>query len=286
MFYSGTSPQQTRLRLLNSEPNQAIILGILYDRPSRVDVYRNNQYVTPQNAALDSSGRQILNLPTSPGQYMPDVTLSHNGANYFDQTEQILYVLVRGGDPVDIRQASMIVVTFKLPAMTVDEFFGEKIVENLALFLGIPSSKIRIAKVVRADGGRRRRAAMTEVTIEIGNEPTNSTDTTPIDYLTQDDLQQATAMIVTGTQMHNLTTDVFENNQVVSVDIMESNPGSGTEAWKEIASAGNVVVTVKVPQEMELIEQPGPLHEGAAFNNQPKLQIINANVSHYIKSNK
>ena len=44
-----------------------------------------------------------------------------------------------------------------MPAMTVDEFFGEQIVNNLATFLGIPASKIKIANAVSEAGKRKKR---------------------------------------------------------------------------------------------------------------------------------
>ena len=47
--------------------------------------------------------------------------------------------------------------------MSIDEFFGEKIVSNIANFLGIPPSKIRVSKIVSANqGGRRKRKAVDE----------------------------------------------------------------------------------------------------------------------------
>ena len=43
--------------------------------------------------------------------------------------------------------------------MSIDEFFGENIVSNIASFLNIPTSKIRVAKIVSANqGGRKKRA--------------------------------------------------------------------------------------------------------------------------------
>lgn len=49
---------------------------------------------------------------------------------------------------------------FSTASLTVDEFFGEKIVANLAAFLGIPSNKIRVMDIISAEQTRRRRRAV------------------------------------------------------------------------------------------------------------------------------
>ena len=36
---------------------------------------------------------------------------------------------------------------FSLPPVTVDEFFGDNLVTNLATFLGIPSNRIKVSTV-------------------------------------------------------------------------------------------------------------------------------------------
>jgi hypothetical protein len=60
--------------------------------------------------------------------------------------------------------------------ISIDEFFEEKLVENLAALLGIDKSKIRVMNVIGAGGARRRRAVdeTMEVEFEIGNPPAAS----------------------------------------------------------------------------------------------------------------
>ena len=51
-----------------------------------------------------------------------------------------------------------IFLAFGMPAISEDDFFGENIVKNLALFFGIPADKIKTAKAVRStDGSRKKR---------------------------------------------------------------------------------------------------------------------------------
>jgi hypothetical protein len=64
-------------------------------------------------------------------------------------------------------------VSFGLPALTVAEFYGDNIIENLAAFLNIPLTKVRIINVVSASGNGRRKRSTSGVTVvvEIGDEP-------------------------------------------------------------------------------------------------------------------
>lgn len=62
----------------------------------------------------------------------------------------------------------VVVVSLTMPPMTIDDFFGENIVNNLAIFLGVPASKIRIVDVVRETSKRKRDTAGTSIQIEIG----------------------------------------------------------------------------------------------------------------------
>lgn len=92
----------------------------------------------------------------------------------------MLNILLRGSEPVQIRTSPVLFLAFNLPAMTEAEFFGEKLIRNLALLLKIPTNKIRITNIVReGTNARRRRSAGLTVQVEIREPPvqtsTNST---------------------------------------------------------------------------------------------------------------
>ena len=58
--------------------------------------------------------------------------------------------------------------------MTVEDFYGANIVENLAAFLNIPLTKVRVVNVISENGGsgrRKRNTDGTTVEVEIGDEP-------------------------------------------------------------------------------------------------------------------
>lgn len=118
------------------------------------------------------------------GQYDPQLNATI-GTNYFDQEFKMLKVLVRGSEPVEIRTAPVIFVSFELPTMTEEEFFGDNLVNNLAAFLKVPANMIRVTNIIREDGGarRRKRSSGLKVELEIKKPPvqqtTNTTDGEP-----------------------------------------------------------------------------------------------------------
>ena len=73
-----------------------------------------------------------------------------------------------GEGVVDIIIKEVVMVSLTLPPMTIDDFFGENIISNLAAFLDVPASKIRIVNVVRETSSRKRNTDTTTIQIEIG----------------------------------------------------------------------------------------------------------------------
>lgn len=93
----------------------------------------------------------------------------------------MLYLLVKGTIPVEIHTTAVIFVSFQLPAVTEDDFYSSpNLVRNLALFLKIPSDKIRVSKIIRGEHLRRKRSMALTVELEIGDPPLQfiSNDTT------------------------------------------------------------------------------------------------------------
>ncbi|KAM9290514.1 fibrocystin-L-like, partial [Gastrophryne carolinensis] len=171
IYFTSTSPQNLRLKLLNVDNTKSVVVGIFFSNPQRLDVYVNNSFVTPTNVVWKGTD-YTTQAPTYKGQYMPQLNSSVNGENFFDNDYKMLYILVRGSTPVEIRTTPLIVVAFNFPAMTVDQFYGANLVQNLALFLNIPASKIRITKIIPAGSSRRRRAAGgLTVSVEISDPP-------------------------------------------------------------------------------------------------------------------
>lgn len=68
---------------------------------------------------------------------MPNVITDPAGTNYFDDSAQMLYVIIKGEDIITIKLSQLIKVAFGLPAMTIDQFYGSEVVNNLANYLGV-----------------------------------------------------------------------------------------------------------------------------------------------------
>lgn len=101
-----------------------------------------------------------------PDEYVPQMNGSV-GTNYFDQDYKMLKVLLRGSTPVEIRTSPVLVLAFNMPAMTEAEFFGDNLIQNLALFLKVPPQMIRISNIIRENSSSRRRRRSTGLTVEV-----------------------------------------------------------------------------------------------------------------------
>ncbi|XP_070541075.1 fibrocystin-L-like [Ptychodera flava] len=199
MYFTGTNPQSLRLHLLNSEYSQALIVGIWYATPQRLDIYRNGIYIAPTNAELSGTSfswkAKDPNLPDD--QFMPPMDSEVSGLNYFDKELQTLYILIRGADPIDIRTTPVVIVSFDMEPVHVDDFFEENLVANLAGLLGIDEDQIRVMEVVSESSRRRRRAVdSTSVTVEIGDPP-QPTIEAPETVTTINDTETATPVPTT-----------------------------------------------------------------------------------------
>ena len=50
VWFTGTTPQNIRQRLLNCEPEDTILVGIWFSQSWRLDVYIGDTYIEPKNA--------------------------------------------------------------------------------------------------------------------------------------------------------------------------------------------------------------------------------------------
>uniref|UniRef100_A0A667X934 PKHD1 like 1, tandem duplicate 2 n=1 Tax=Myripristis murdjan TaxID=586833 RepID=A0A667X934_9TELE len=231
VFFTSVTPQKLRLMILNADPSESVLVSVFYSKPQRLDVYVDNNLVAPTNADWNADNSDYtLKEPMFPGQYVPQLN-SSLGTNYFDQDYKMLKVLVRGSTPVEIRTSPVLVIAFQLPAMTEEEFFGDSLIQNLATFLKVPANMIRITKIVREDGGARRRKRSTglSVEVEIKKPPVQQTTNTTNDFTIlkniANDLGQAA---VSG----NLSRSIGFN--VSSMGVVPPPPPASDPAWNEV----------------------------------------------------
>ena len=171
---TSTNPQNTNFMLLHATDSQSLHVAYIYKNPQRLDVYVGSEYIIPTNGYLQDG-----NLRYRRGEnFIPSLTGSH-GTNYYDRTEEKLYIVIRGSTPVRVETTPVIQLGIDLPPVTVDEFFETNLIQNLAFLLGISPNRIRIVNVVSEGGTRRKRQSeeRTRVEIEIGDAPSNETTT-------------------------------------------------------------------------------------------------------------
>ena len=68
--------------------------------------------------------------------------------------------------------------------------------------------------------------------------------------------------------------------ELLSFSIVQPAPDTGSETWRVFAELGlGPTLVPQIPQTMRITEELVPLHEGAAFHQQPRLQMFDADVS-------
>ncbi|CAH1775752.1 unnamed protein product [Owenia fusiformis] len=184
MYFTGTNPQKLRLHLLNTNSSSAVVVGIWYATPQRLDVYRNNLFIWPTNSKLkDGKFKLIAKDPLKPNnQFVPDLSSQVSGLNWMDSDLQTLYVLVRGPDPIEIRTMPVVVFSVDVPPVPLNKFYEKNTIRNIALLLKIPEDRIRFVNVVRETRFKRSGTlnAMT-IKLEIGDPPSPTINTPPED---------------------------------------------------------------------------------------------------------
>ena len=309
---TSTNPQNMRFHLLNAEESDTIRIAFIYTNPQRLDVYYGDTYVNPTNVRIEN-GETVYDSkdPTLPfDQFQPTIN-DQPGANFYERSVKRLYFILRGNTPITIRTAAVIQLSLNLAPVTVDEFFEENLVFNLATLLGIDQSRIRIVNVISEAGNRKRQAVGMSVEIEIGNPPpvsdgtvgnngtvTNQTAVNTTAELDFAELENITSMVAEAIQTGQL--DDTLNITVISADIQPPEPppadptggmratnmtggpqpgevDNGTLTYEEVQEAQRpsevTPVTLTIPTELRIISQPVGGIEGLSFTPFPILAV-------------
>ncbi|XP_073714530.1 fibrocystin-L [Misgurnus anguillicaudatus] len=299
IYFTSTTPQKLRLMMLNAKTTEAVRVAIFYSNPQRLDVYVNDNFVAPTNAQWNSAHTDYTPLePTYPGEYLPNFNSDH-GSNFFDPDYNMLYILLRGSQPVQIRTSAVLFVAFNLPAMTEAEFFGPNLVRNLAAFLRVPPNMIRITKIIREGTSvRRQRATGLTVEIQISQPPiqtittnnTNNTDnTTSINSSTStttttDDqqfsvLKNAADELGRAAVSGNLSQSI--GFSVSSLNMITPPPSSSNPSWSQVAAQEVTredpqVVSVSTVSSLIIVVQPVAALYPGPLSVQPSIMAVDA----------
>ncbi|XP_067888793.1 PKHD1 like 1, tandem duplicate 1 [Heterodontus francisci] len=287
LYFTSTSPQNQRLLLLNTDDSKAVRLAIYYSTSQRLEVYVNNIFVPPTNAEWNAEHTDfILKGPTYAGEFVPKLDSPVSGENYFDRKYQMLNVLVRGSTPIEIHTAPVLFVSFNMPETTVDEFYSPNLVEHLSLFLMVLPNKIRVSKIIREAGRRRKRAIGIIVQVEIGNPPSeqfstgssNSINTRSTEGKLQfSDLKEIASSL--GEAMLNGTLSASLGFTVSAMDITSPVPPPGDPQWAQMASkpvlreaaSNNYIATVTG---LIVVKEPVAGQPGQWLRQQPSVMAV------------
>ncbi|XP_052830942.1 fibrocystin-L [Octopus bimaculoides] len=277
IYFSSITPQKLRLHLLNSD--KKISVSVYYQVPNRQDVYDyTNTFILPKSAYMDNGEMKYKTVKESNRKTFLPTTADVVAENFFDRWEQKVYVIVEGGKPVDIRVNPIVVVTFSFGGVSESEFFGENLVRNLALFLGIPASKVRIVDIVKEGAARRKKRAVSgvKVTTEIGDQPSNESNVTNSSVptnssLSSQSLQNISSQLVNSRQLKSL--DQHLKYQIVSMAMTPPVVPVTDPNWSKTQQT-NSTFTVKVPDKLKLVISPKVSYEGGVFNQGPCLQFL------------
>lgn len=167
-----------RYFLLNTEDTDCVVLGVFYTTPYRLDLYMDGTLVFPKNyegKLINGELVYTLKPTTFINEYVP-VLSDPAGSNWFDRNEGMFYFQMCGPAAVEVRTQLAVIISFKYPPATIDEFYGELIVEYIVEFFNIPYTKVRVVDIVRADSSRRRKRSTEDIkndviTLEISDAP-------------------------------------------------------------------------------------------------------------------
>ncbi|KAK2836335.1 hypothetical protein Q7C36_014204 [Tachysurus vachellii] len=280
IYFTGVSPQKLRLMMLNTPPTETVKVAVFYSKPQRLDIYVNNQLVAPNNAQWNAAKTDYTLLkPTYPGQYIPALNGTH-GSNFFDPDYKMMHILLRGSTPVQISTSPVLFISFNLPAMTEEEFFGDQLVNNLALFLKVPPSMIRITNIVREGSGakRRRRATGLTVEVEIKQPPSNQTSansTSDSDQFTV--LQTVADTLGQAAVSGNLSQSIGFN--VSSVGVILPSPPPSDPSWSQVVSQevtreDSTMQTVSSVSALKVVVEPVAGLSPGLFSVQPGIMAV------------
>ena len=268
---------------MNVAGAEAAGFAIYYPKPERLDVYARGKYVKPTNVILDEDSQTVFQAPDE-GNFVPDISSAKNGDNYFDRLYKKLYIIVKGPEPVDIVVSPVIVLTLNVPAASIDEFYGERLVNNLALLLDISPKRIRVVNVVR-ETRKKKRAAEATVEVEITDEPSEELDLYGNSTVDDVDAVRENMTNLGKTLMKTVQLGLLKdalNISLFSVEIEEPMPVASSPEWQYIADelpqTGSTKQTLRIPVDLDFVQSSTTGVEFTRFNVIPVLQLLDAEV--------
>lgn len=173
---SSTQPDKIQFFMLNANDSDCIVVDMFLVNPFRYDAFTTTASgkvnVPPKN--LDHTSTTYKLLHETGVSYVPTCDDPH-GSNYINIDKKLIYFVLKGSKDVMLKKINVVICNFKV--LNLDDVFGEKIIDNLALLLNVPGDMVRIVNIkpFGTSSNRRRREATegAELTVEVGPGPTD-----------------------------------------------------------------------------------------------------------------
>jgi len=173
-------------------------------------------------------GEEITKEPLTMADYKPTLD-DLPGTYYHDREEQMLYlVLADNQDLYEVTVSDEIAMSFGIPPVPLEDFFADKLVENVANFFGISADKIKVVAVVSEQSRRRRNAD-------------DSTDPTPVGEVTS---IQVTIMV--DDEDESVAESVHEKNDKITEEASLGQTSKVNNLLADVSSEPIEVETVAV----------------------------------------
>ncbi|KAK3107032.1 hypothetical protein FSP39_005622 [Pinctada imbricata] len=284
---SSTNPQQTRFFLLNSDPNEAVVISMFFMKQNTLDLYCDDTYVIPKNGRWESpDGVQKLIMDPPPNGnrnfYKPSVN-DARGANYYNRNASVFSFVLKGPNPCTLKMRPTIVVSHQFPPMTLDEFYGQQMIQNLASFLNVPFSKVRFVDIVpdnSASGRRRKRdtgsVVIVGAIVEVGDNPEPGINDTTANGFTYSELNSLLEKIQIEIQLGNYT-DIINASSDTIISVAPALPPPDDPAWEQAAQDNTQYTVVVQVSGLQFNPPLVPLHENTMLQTQPKVMVVDRN---------
>ena len=273
---SSTPPIGMRFFLLNADPDERILVVFPYTVRQRIEVRHDGNFIIPQNMYEDKKGRLQYRISTNKNEFIPTIA-NHSGSNYFDTNTGLLYLIVGGSKPYNVTMKPIILLGMGV-SVSVDDFYGKDVVSALATLLGVSQDRVRVVDAVNENDARRRKRSPGDnirIQLEISQLPgaTNATSSEELQKVADTLIE----MIQTGyiSKSLNITLD----NVLVTPPIPGSNESQWSLMVQQLDSGMVNDISVAVVTDLHIQDGPQALHEGLAFPIQPKVKIVDENVS-------
>ncbi|XP_069115426.1 fibrocystin-L-like [Argopecten irradians] len=277
IYFTGVSPQAVRFHLPMAAPEVKVLVSLYCSSTNKLEVLLNDKLVHPKNSKLEDGNVVILpptqneNMDFTPSLADPCGTNFLNGQN--------MEIVLCGKQIVDLVTKPSIMVG--LTVMSIDDFFGKNVQANLAAFLGISQSQIRIVDIESDTSSRKKRSTgTTTYYLEISDTSCSNANceggtSTGMTYA---DLEVLTSAILNGFQTGALSSSL--NISINGMTITEALPPVEDPHWQAFVESPVTNRAVQVIDAFTFHSTIVTGTEGNVFTQQPKVHFNDINGAH------